>query len=136
MKTRQGLYGALGAIFLTMLGGCGSGSGGDSRNYNTLGGGIAMSLVNTPSGAVTGLQLYDGEETYDVTLPAKTSGSVPFSFPTALSQGTAAMRTKTSFQFYGTGHSPGDISMFVSCCVRSDLLGTRRRWTRLLLRER
>jgi sugar lactone lactonase YvrE len=89
MKTTQRLCRAVVATLLAMLGGCGSGGGGDSRNYNTLGGQISMNLVNAPGGAITGLQLYDGVETYDVTLPAQTTGSIPFSFPTALSQGTA-----------------------------------------------
>ena len=55
-----------------------------------------MNLVNVPSGTVTGLKLGDGVETYDVTLPAQTSGSVPFSFPTGLSPGTAYTITVVS----------------------------------------
>ena len=74
---------------IALLAAC-SVNGGDSRNFNTLGGTIDLQLVNAPAGAVTGLVLNDGTETYAPTLQTagKTDTRVAFIFPTAMSQGT------------------------------------------------
>jgi len=70
-------------MLIVLLSACG-GDGGDSRQFNTLGGTIDMQLVNAPSGVISGLVLNDGTETYAVTLQTggQTSSKSAFTFPT------------------------------------------------------
>jgi sugar lactone lactonase YvrE len=74
---------------VVLIASCNSGNGGDSRQFNTLGGKISVQLANVPPGAVTGLVLSDGTEFFAVTLPGgQTAATIDFTFPTAMSQGT------------------------------------------------